>query len=165
MCAGAGHKPAASALTKDTPFHQGTIDARRILVRVVVLQLCRRTARRLMRQHEKYYDMLYEFAGVVTRANEQSFEGRKPEAIAARLRKSVEAFCRLCMIGAQHADLCDSMNPKPSGSLDAAILIVIAPSRFPITPLMRMSAPISVSIRQGERWQGHPHLQGSFGKW
>lgn len=46
----------------------------------------------------KYYDMLYEFAGVVTRANEQSFEGRKPEAIAARLRKSVEAFCRLCMI-------------------------------------------------------------------
>ena len=46
----------------------------------------------------KYYDMLYEFAGVVTRANEQSFEGRKPEAIAARLRKSVEAFYRLCMI-------------------------------------------------------------------
>lgn len=52
----------------------------------------------------KYYDMLYEFAGVVTRANEQSFEGRKPEAIAARLRKSVEAFCRLCMIDNLKAD-------------------------------------------------------------
>lgn len=47
----------------------------------------------------KYYDMLYEFAGVVTRANEQSFEGRKPEYIADRLRRSAEAFCRLCMIG------------------------------------------------------------------
>lgn len=46
----------------------------------------------------KYYDMLYEFAGVVTRANEQSFEGRKPEYIAGRLRRSAEAFCRLCMI-------------------------------------------------------------------
>lgn len=46
----------------------------------------------------KYYDMLYDFAGVVTRANEQSFEGRKPTYIAARLRRSAEAFCSLCMI-------------------------------------------------------------------
>lgn len=45
----------------------------------------------------KYYDMLYDFAGVVTKANEQSFEGRKPEDIARMPRKSAETFCRLCM--------------------------------------------------------------------
>lgn len=46
----------------------------------------------------KYYDMLYRFAGVVTKANEQSFEGMEPIQIAGTLRRSAEAFCRLCMI-------------------------------------------------------------------
>lgn len=46
----------------------------------------------------KYYDMLYDFAGVVTKANEQSFEGLEPKKIAGTLRRSVEAFCQLCMI-------------------------------------------------------------------
>lgn len=46
----------------------------------------------------KYYDMLYDFASVVTKANEQSFEGLEPKRIADTLRRSAEAFCRLCMI-------------------------------------------------------------------
>lgn len=46
----------------------------------------------------KYYDMLYDFAGVVTKANQQSFEGMEPKRIACTLRKSAEAFCGLCMI-------------------------------------------------------------------
>lgn len=46
----------------------------------------------------KYYDMLYDFASVVTKANEQSFEGLEPNRIAGTLRRSAEAFCRLCMI-------------------------------------------------------------------
>ncbi len=46
----------------------------------------------------KYYDMLYEFARAVTRANEKSFEGVAPKRIAKSLRKSFEAFRRLCMI-------------------------------------------------------------------
>lgn len=46
----------------------------------------------------KYYDMLYDFAGVVTKANEQSFEGLEPKRIASILRRSAEAFCRLCMV-------------------------------------------------------------------
>lgn len=46
----------------------------------------------------KYYDMLYNFAGVVTKANQQSFEGMEPKRIACTLRKSAEAFCGLCMI-------------------------------------------------------------------
>ena len=46
----------------------------------------------------KYYDMLYNFAGVVTKANEQSFEGLEPKRIASTLRRSIEAFCKLCMI-------------------------------------------------------------------
>lgn len=49
----------------------------------------------------KYYGMLYDFAGVVTRANEQSFEGRTPTYIACRLRKSAEAFRKLCMMEEQ----------------------------------------------------------------
>lgn len=53
----------------------------------------------------KYYDMLYNFAGVVSKANEQSFEGWEPKMIAKTLRKSSEAFCSLCMI--------DSMEHKP----------------------------------------------------
>lgn len=46
----------------------------------------------------RYYDMLYDFASVVTKANEQSFEGMTPKHIAGTLRRSAEAFCRLCMI-------------------------------------------------------------------
>ncbi len=46
----------------------------------------------------KYYDMLYDFAGVVTKANEQSFEGLEPKHIADTLRRSAEAFCKLCMV-------------------------------------------------------------------
>ena len=42
--------------------------------------------------------MLYDFAGVVTKANEQSFEGLTPKRIASTLRRSAEAFCRLCML-------------------------------------------------------------------
>ncbi len=53
----------------------------------------------------KYYDMLYNFAGVVSKANEQSFEGWEPKMIAKTLRKSSEAFCSLCMI--------DGMEHKP----------------------------------------------------
>lgn len=45
----------------------------------------------------RYYDMLYDFAGVVTKVNEQSFEGLEPKRIASILRRSAEAFCRLCM--------------------------------------------------------------------
>ena len=46
----------------------------------------------------RYYNMLYDFASVVTKANEQSFEGMTPKHIAGTLRRSAEAFCRLCMI-------------------------------------------------------------------
>lgn len=46
----------------------------------------------------KYYDMLYDFAGVVTKANEQSCRGMTPKHIASMLRRSAEAFCALCMI-------------------------------------------------------------------
>lgn len=52
----------------------------------------------------KYYDMLYDFTGVITKANEQSFEGYTPKQIAGKLRKAAPAFCNLCMI--------DSMEPK-----------------------------------------------------
>lgn len=46
----------------------------------------------------KYYDMLYDFAGVVTKANEQSFEGLEPKRIANTLRRSAESFYKLCMV-------------------------------------------------------------------
>lgn len=46
----------------------------------------------------KYYDMLYDFANVVTKANEQSFEGLEPKRIANTLRRSAQAFLRLCMV-------------------------------------------------------------------
>ena len=46
----------------------------------------------------KYYDMLYSFAGVVSKANEQSFNGWEPKMIAKTLRKSSEAFFNLCMM-------------------------------------------------------------------
>ena len=52
----------------------------------------------------KYYDMLYDFTGVITKANEQSFEGYTPKQIAGKLRKAAPAFCNLCMI--------DSIEPK-----------------------------------------------------
>lgn len=52
----------------------------------------------------KYYDMLYNFFGVVSRANEQSFAGYQPRMIAKHLRKSAAAFCNLCMI--------DSIEPE-----------------------------------------------------
>lgn len=62
----------------------------------------------------KYYDMLYNFAGVVSKANEQSFEGRDPKMIAKTLRKSSEAFCSLCMI--------DIMEPKPAEERSKPVL-------------------------------------------
>ncbi len=46
----------------------------------------------------KYYDMLYNFASVVTKANEQSFEGLEPKRIADTLRRSARAFLKLCMV-------------------------------------------------------------------
>lgn len=52
----------------------------------------------------KYYDMLYDFASVITKANEQSFEGLEPKQIAGTLRRSAEAFCQLCMIDAITGD-------------------------------------------------------------
>lgn len=52
----------------------------------------------------KYYDMLYDFTGVITKANEQSFEGYTPKQIAGKLRKAAPAFCNLCMI--------DGIEPK-----------------------------------------------------
>lgn len=46
----------------------------------------------------KYYDMLYDFTGVITKANEQSFEGYTPKQIAKKLKKAAPAFFSLCMI-------------------------------------------------------------------
>lgn len=46
----------------------------------------------------KYYDMLYDFTSVVTKANEQSCRGMTPKHISGMLRRSAEAFCELCMI-------------------------------------------------------------------
>lgn len=46
----------------------------------------------------KYYDMLYEFACVVSKANEKSFEGETPKQIARILKKSAAAFYNLCMM-------------------------------------------------------------------
>lgn len=57
----------------------------------------------------KYYDMLYEFACVVSKANEKSFEGETPEKIAKILKKSAAAFCNLCMI----EDLVQEKENKP----------------------------------------------------
>ena len=45
-----------------------------------------------------YYDMLYDFACLVSKANEYSFEGESPKKIAGKLRKSLDAFLNLCML-------------------------------------------------------------------
>lgn len=49
------------------------------------------------KEEAAYYDMLYEFTGIVTRANEMSFEGWEPERIAKKLKKALDAFLLLCM--------------------------------------------------------------------
>ncbi len=64
----------------------------------------------------KYYDMLYDFTGVITKANEQSFEGYTPKQIAGKLRKAAPAFCNLCMI--------DSVEYKPEEKKAAPINLV-----------------------------------------
>lgn len=45
-----------------------------------------------------YYDMLYDFSCLVSRANEQSFEGLEPKRIAKLMLKSADAFLKLCMV-------------------------------------------------------------------
>ena len=45
-----------------------------------------------------YYDMLYDFACLVSKANEWSFEGNEPKAIANKLRNGLDAFVHLCML-------------------------------------------------------------------
>lgn len=45
-----------------------------------------------------YFDMLYNFSCVVSKANEKSFDGYEPGKIAQYLKKSKTAFCKLCMI-------------------------------------------------------------------
>lgn len=51
-----------------------------------------------------YYDMLYDFSCLVSKANEQSFEGLEPKIIARLMRKATDAFSKLCMV--------DSVMPK-----------------------------------------------------
>lgn len=45
-----------------------------------------------------YYDMLYDFSCLVSKANEQSFEGLEPKKIAKMMLKSADAFLGLCMV-------------------------------------------------------------------
>ena len=45
-----------------------------------------------------YYDMLYDFACLVSKANEWSFEGNEQKAIANKLRNGLDAFVHLCML-------------------------------------------------------------------
>ena len=61
----------------------------------------------------KYYDMLYDFTGVITKANEQSFEGYTPKQIAKKLRKAAPAFCGLCMI--------EGVEPKPVEEMEKPV--------------------------------------------
>lgn len=49
------------------------------------------------KQELRYFDMLYDFSRVVSKANEQSFEGLEPGKIAETLRRSAGAFLELCM--------------------------------------------------------------------
>ena len=58
----------------------------------------------LQQETGAYYDMLYDFSCLVSRANEQSFEGLEPKKIAKLMQKSSDAFLKLCMV--------DSVVPK-----------------------------------------------------
>lgn len=52
-----------------------------------------------------YYDILYNFAGIVTKANMRALSsGDAPKQIAAILRPTVNAFMRLCLIDEERAE-------------------------------------------------------------
>ena len=57
-----------------------------------------RTESKVQQETGAYYDMLYDFSCLVSRANEQSFEGLEPKRIAGLMLKSADAFLKLCMV-------------------------------------------------------------------
>lgn len=70
-----------------------------------------------------YYDILYNFAGIVTKANMRAFNsGDEPKQIAAILRPTVNAFMNLCLIDEGKAEKLKGEKKEPKQDLPPKVL-------------------------------------------
>lgn len=103
----------------------------------------------------RYYNMLYDFACVVSKANEKSFEGETPEKIAKILKKSAAAFCNLCMI----ENLAQEKENKPVEEPQRSRKEAPEPKQEPVQPPER-SIPDNFLVIDPDGWGLCPVCSG-----